>query len=113
MVEEALNETRSDCVSAVASSRQQLGLMLAHRVGQQSASKLFKLCQPIDPEQPLDLQNLYETIASNFAGVVQYNKDNRLSGGSSANITVSNEISLDMQVSAECFLFFFVIVQGN
>lgn len=87
VVENSLNASSPACVDAVAASKEQLSLMLSHRVGQQSASKLFQLCQPIDPLKPEDLQNLYETLASNFADVVQYNEDNRISGPS--NITVS------------------------
>lgn len=35
----------------------------------------------------MDISNLYETLASNFAGIVQYNKDNRQSS-QTANITI-------------------------
>lgn len=36
-------------------------------------------CTPISEsiDNTLDIANLYENLASNFAGVVQYNKDNR------------------------------------
>ena len=39
----------------------------------------YSLCDPIDPGHTttLDISNLYETLAGNFAEVVQYNKDNR------------------------------------
>jgi len=38
----------------------------------------FKLCDEIEKsiDNPLDVANLYENLAGNFAGVVQYNKDN-------------------------------------
>lgn len=37
----------------------------------------FRLCDPVEKsiENPLDISNLFEALASNFAGVVQYNKD--------------------------------------
>lgn len=35
----------------------------------------------------MDISNLYETLASNFADIVQYNKDNRQSS-QTANITI-------------------------
>lgn len=37
-----------------------------------------RLCDPIEQlvDSPLDVANLFENLASNFAGVVQYNKDN-------------------------------------
>lgn len=39
----------------------------------------FQLCDPLEKSisNPLDIANLYEGIAGDFAGVVQYNKDNR------------------------------------
>jgi len=41
-------------------------------------NKKFKLCDPVEQsvDNPLDIANLFENLASNFAGVVQYNKDN-------------------------------------
>ena len=38
---------------------------------------LFRLCDDIDPSNANDIANLYSTLAGNFEGVVQYNKDNR------------------------------------
>ena len=39
---------------------------------------IFRTCTPIKDsiENSLDIQNFFENVASNFAGVVQYNKDN-------------------------------------
>lgn len=38
------------------------------------------LCDPIDSShsKPNDIANFYETLASEFAEIVQYNKDNRI-----------------------------------
>lgn len=52
----------------------------------QTMEKLFSLCDPLDVTNKLDVANLFETLAGNFEGVVQYNKDNRDSKG--ANITM-------------------------
>lgn len=38
----------------------------------------FRLCDPIDIDNKKDIANLFETLAGNFAEIVQYNKDNRL-----------------------------------
>lgn len=49
------------------------------------------LCDPIETSisNPKDVSNFYETLADNFAGVVQYNKDNRISASSKVkNITI-------------------------
>jgi len=39
---------------------------------------LFRTCTPIKDsiENELDMASFFENLASNFAGVVQYNKDN-------------------------------------
>lgn len=50
---------------------------------------LFRLCDPINASLSDDISNLYETLASNFAGIVQYNKDNRkFEGAKGTNITI-------------------------
>lgn len=38
---------------------------------------MFKLCDEMEMQNKDDMSNLYESLAGNFAGVVQYNKDNR------------------------------------
>lgn len=35
------------------------------------------MCDPLDKHKQKDISNLYETLAGNFADIVQYNKDNR------------------------------------
>lgn len=49
------------------------------------------MCDHIDPGHTKrnDISNLYETIASNFAGIVQYNKDNR-NNSAMANLTIDS-----------------------
>lgn len=51
---------------------------------------MFVVCA-IDPGHTKrnDISNLYETIASNFAGIVQYNKDNR-NNSAMANLTIDS-----------------------
>lgn len=36
------------------------------------------MCDPLDMYKKKDVANLLETLAGNFAEIVQYNKDNRL-----------------------------------
>lgn len=36
------------------------------------------MCDPLDTYKKKDVANLLETLAGNFAEIVQYNKDNRL-----------------------------------
>lgn len=48
-----------------------------------------RLCDPINADNSNDVANLLESLAGNFAGVVQYNKDNRaFREGSDVNITI-------------------------
>jgi hypothetical protein len=53
------------------------------------------LCDTIVDVAAKDISNLYENLAGNFAGVVQYNKDNRLfEGARDANITIDTVCEL-------------------
>lgn len=71
--------TYSDaCVTAVQRSIQQVETLLKHMIGQRSLNEKFQLCDPVEKSisNNLDIANLFENLAGNFAGVVQYNKDN-------------------------------------
>lgn len=57
--------------------------------------KLFRLCDPLDISNDLDLANLFETLAGNFEGVVQYNKDNRDFKGSNITIDILCDMMTD------------------
>lgn len=79
-VVEASLRTHSDkCVTEVTQGTQQIEILLRHMVGQLSLNDKFKLCTPIQESinNPNDIANFFETLSGNFAGVVQYNKDNR------------------------------------
>jgi hypothetical protein len=78
VVERSLGTYSANCVKAVKSSVDQVETLLKHMIGQRTLNDKFKLCDPIEKsvENPLDVANLFESIADNFAGVVQYNKDN-------------------------------------
>ncbi|CAO1329149.1 unnamed protein product [Diamesa hyperborea] len=70
---------KCDCVDVVRKSIDQVDVLLKHMIGQRSLTEKFQLCDPVEKsvENPLDIANLFESLASDFAGVVQYNKDNR------------------------------------
>uniref|UniRef100_A0A0A9XTD3 Putative serine protease K12H4.7 n=1 Tax=Lygus hesperus TaxID=30085 RepID=A0A0A9XTD3_LYGHE len=44
-------------------------------------SKMFKLCETLDIRNPKDVSNFVSSIAGNIQGIVQYNKDNRITAG--------------------------------
>jgi len=72
----------------------------------------FRLCDPLDKYKKKDVANLFETLAGNFAEIVQYNKDNRLyTNPERSSITLEtlcdimvNE-SIKDSVSNFCFCF--------
>lgn len=71
-------ETHSDsCVQAIQRGFQQMELLMRHPVGQRSLTKQFQLCDPIEDliKNALDVSSLFENVASNFAGIVQYSGD--------------------------------------
>lgn len=61
-------------------------------IGQRSINDKFKLCDPIEQSisNPKDVSKFFETLAGNFAGIVQYNKDNRMGKSS-----LTNNITID------------------
>lgn len=87
VVYEALETYSAECLQQVKDGTNQIEVLLKHMIGQRSINEKFKLCDPIEKsiENKLDVSNFYETLAGNFAGVVQYNKDNRQ--GKSAKIS--------------------------
>ncbi|XP_012256835.2 putative serine protease K12H4.7 [Athalia rosae] len=88
VVEDALRTHSQACIDAVVAANRQVHIMLRHPVGQKGLAEKFKFCSPVDTQTKRnDIANLYESLASNFAGVVQYNKDNRRSSKTS-NITI-------------------------
>uniref|UniRef100_A0A1B6MS95 Serine protease K12H4.7 n=1 Tax=Graphocephala atropunctata TaxID=36148 RepID=A0A1B6MS95_9HEMI len=89
VVRDSLATYSPKCVEVVKQADQQLNLLLKHPLGQKSIAKEFRLCDPINADNGQDIANLLETLAGNFAEVVQYNKDNRASHkGSVSNITI-------------------------
>ncbi|XP_043261657.1 putative serine protease K12H4.7 isoform X1 [Colletes gigas] len=91
VVESALKNHSLACVNAIIEGNRQFHIMLRHPVGQSGIVKKFHLCDPIDSGHTKrnDISNLYETLASNFAGIVQYNKDNR-NNSAMANLTIES-----------------------
>lgn len=65
------------CVKSIKAANHQIDLLLKHPLGQKAVNKKFNLCDAIDVSNKNDVSNFMETLADNFAGVVQYNKDNR------------------------------------
>lgn len=77
VVENSLASYNPDCVTAIQEGTKKLSSLLLQPAGRKTVYKLFRLCDVIDINNEDDVFNLFESLASNFAGVVQYNKDNR------------------------------------
>ena len=79
VVTNALETTQqsSQCTAAIEQATGELENRLNSSDSIRPLEKLFKLCDPLDVTDRLDVANLFETLAGNFEGVVQYNKDNR------------------------------------
>nr|CAD7202974.1 unnamed protein product [Timema douglasi] len=89
VVQQSLSTTGNDCVIAIKNATSQIDILLKHEIGLLELKELFRPCDAIDPTNEADVATLYETLAGNFAGVVQYNKDNRAFEGSrGTNITI-------------------------
>lgn len=67
----------ASCDAQILKANQQVSLLLKHRVGWQTLTKIFKLCDPLDATIQNDVANLVQTLGGNFEGIVQYNRDNR------------------------------------
>lgn len=89
VVTNALQTTQqsSQCIAAIEAATTALEDEILSSSCCKRIEKLFQLCDPIDPSNELDMANLFENLAGNFEGVVQYNRDNREKG---TNITIDD-----------------------
>ncbi|KAH8286034.1 hypothetical protein KR054_001569 [Drosophila jambulina] len=78
VVKASLAAYKLECVEAVSRSFSQVEILMRHMIGQRSLDEKFKTCTPIKDsiDNQLDIASFFENLAGNFAGVVQYNKDN-------------------------------------
>lgn len=89
VVTRSLTTAGEKCNTVIQQAVQELLLLLNHRVGWQIVKKTFRLCDDFDATIKNDVANLFSSLAGNFEGVVQYNKDNReFEGAKDANITI-------------------------
>lgn len=65
------------CDQSIREATDKLALELKRPLGWRAIEKQFKLCDPLNGTNTQDVYNLMSTLAGNFEGVVQYNKDNR------------------------------------
>ena len=80
MVENAIGNYSEDCLKKIRIGTKQISEKLNTADGRKEINELFHLCDEIDicVDRVNDVANYFQTLASNFAGVVQYNNDNRI-----------------------------------
>ncbi len=95
----ATTQHGEECNKNIQLATAQVEKFLMHMVGWSVISKTFKLCNPLNGSNPNDVSNFFESIAGNFFGVVQYNKDNRdFEGAVGTDITI--DTLCDIMVNA-------------
>ncbi|XP_057668742.1 putative serine protease F56F10.1 isoform X1 [Diorhabda carinulata] len=89
VVADALRASNENCASAVKQGTAQIEILLQKSLGRKNLDDIFRLCESIEDniDNNLDISNFFQNLADNFAGIVQYNKDNRESTRK-LNITV-------------------------
>eukprot|EP00794_Sanderia_malayensis_P011360 gene11360-12544_t len=89
VVANSLATTGSACNENIAAATKMIASLIQTDEGCKNLTEQFRLCKPLKKEMKLDLMNFANTLAGNFAGVVQYNKDNRVfEGAKGVNITI-------------------------
>jgi len=88
VVSRSLSTTGPQCVANIASATKMFETMTKTSEGLANLTRIFKVCSPVKNVK-LDIMNFASSLAGNFAGVVQYNKDNRaFEGAKGTNITI-------------------------
>ncbi|XP_060598932.1 putative serine protease K12H4.7 isoform X1 [Ruditapes philippinarum] len=76
-VGEALDNYNTDCSTEIRNATTRMYDWWGQPDKRVLMQKIFRLCDKIDHNALLDLSVFFNNLASNFAGVVQYNNDNR------------------------------------
>ncbi|XP_025423599.1 putative serine protease K12H4.7 [Sipha flava] len=103
VVENALATYKPECVSQIKLANQMINDFLQSDEKLKIIEQKFKLCKPLDKYNKKDVSNLFETLAGNFADIVQYNKDNRFylnSERSSITLETLCDIMVDNSITS-------------
>lgn len=86
---DTFKSSAESCNDAITSANTAIQVLLPTHAGRNQLKSMFRLCNDIDFNEKNDIANLFSTLAGNFEGVVQYNKDNRaFEGAKGTNITI-------------------------
>ncbi|XP_045784697.1 putative serine protease K12H4.7 [Maniola jurtina] len=81
-----------DCVTRVKLAHQQIETFL--KTDPAIIEKEFKVCKPFSKASENDMKNFYSSIADDFADLVQYNEDNRISDKRRKTTTINSVCSM-------------------
>lgn len=102
VVANSLNSVNPHCNNRIEMATNKFKAMLSNKNGRKQLKDMFHLCTDIDIKNTNDVANLLESLAGNFEGVVQYNKDNRgFEGGSQLTIDLLCKLMTDGKNSSE------------
>ncbi|XP_050439494.1 putative serine protease K12H4.7 isoform X3 [Adelges cooleyi] len=99
VVEDALSTYKPACVTQIKLANQMLNAIIKSGKEIKYINKKFKLCDPLDRNNKKDVSNLFESLADNFAEIVQYNKDNRKSNMTDTNAIITLETLCDIMTN--------------
>ncbi|XP_014248181.2 putative serine protease K12H4.7 [Cimex lectularius] len=90
VVSASLSTFSDDCVTSVHQAVKHFDKLVTDPSGAKTLTKKFKLCSDLNVSNGLDVATLADSLSGNFADVVQYNKDNRMSKSPTAKITIDD-----------------------
>ncbi|XP_065205171.1 putative serine protease K12H4.7 [Planococcus citri] len=105
VVKSSLDSYNSKCSNKIAMANQKLDTLVKTDAGREQAANLFQLCGKLE-NNPDDISSFFAGLADNFAGVVQYNRDNRESETKSITIeTLCNIMTLPVRNTSALVLY--------
>lgn len=94
VVKSSLSTSSQDCMAQVKMANKHLTKLLGDQSGGELLTKKFRLCSTLDVSRKYDKENFATTLAGNFQGVVQYNKDNRITTDPTSRVTIDDVCSI-------------------
>lgn len=67
----------SQCDAMISQATDRVNQLLGTPDGPEQLTQTFKLCDPLVATAYNDIKNFGQSLAGNFEGIVQYNRDNR------------------------------------
>ncbi|CAN7942793.1 unnamed protein product, partial [Ixodes hexagonus] len=88
VVRDSLATTGPECTKQIERAVDRLTFLSSSPDNWPKIKDMFKLCTYFNGYNRNDMANLFQSLAGNFEGIVQYNKDARVSESGTGNITI-------------------------